>query len=92
MMLERKRQEKAGWGRLQRLAPTLLHLIPVGTALYLDCVNGQGTQRGFFFFGFSILSSDLSFHYCCLCNRDFVHLVNKGEYFQTLHVADQEID
>lgn len=32
----------------QTVAHTLLHVIPVGTALYLDCVKGQETQRRFF--------------------------------------------
>lgn len=35
-------------GASEPVAHTLPHVIPVGTALYLDCVNGQETQRWFF--------------------------------------------
>lgn len=32
----------------ETVAHTLPHVIPVGTALYLDCAKGQETQRWFF--------------------------------------------
>lgn len=65
------RQRQAHWWKPQRLSLTLCDtLFPWEQHFTLIVWMGKKHKDGFL--GFSILASDLTFRYCCLCNHLFL--------------------